>query len=263
MNKINSTSKMKDRLIELGSIFEILEEWKGSQCKILVNKTTCEHSPFYVTPNNILKVDKSNNHTYDCPVCANIRRTESKRKSSSNSLEVFKEVLNNKILYPNNDYILIEGQTFLNNKQNLRVMCDHCNKEFKLSLVNARQGRKCPNCRNSRIRRNSQGCTIIERWLSCNGINFEREKSFEWLVFKRKMFLDFYLPDYNLAIEFDGQQHFKETIYSTKEDLKTNMKRDSVKNKLCKKNGLKLLRIKYSDNIEHVLSETFNDYQKH
>lgn len=77
------------------------------------------------------------------------------------------------------------------------------------------------------------------------------------------MFLDFYLPDHNLAIEFDGQQHFKETIYSTKEDLKINMKRDSVKNKLCKKNGLKLLRIKYSDNIEYILSETFNDYQKH
>lgn len=254
---------MKERLVELGSYFEILEDWKGSQTKILVNKTGCDHEPFYVTPNNILKINSNGEHTYDCPICANIRRTESKRRSSSNSLETFRAVLSDSKIYPYNGYQLIEGQVFLNNKQNLRVLCDNCHKEFNLSLVNARQGRKCPNCRNSRIRRNSNGCVTIEQWLAEHDIEFEREKTFDWLIFKRKMFLDFYLPEYNLAIEFDGQQHFKETIYSNKEDLKLTKRRDSMKSKLCKDNGLDLIRIRYNDDIESILSGTFNDYRKH
>lgn len=85
-----------------------------------------------------------------------------------------------------------------------------------------------------------------------NNIEFVEEKTFEWLVYKEKMRLDFFLPKYNIAIECQGVQHFKPTDFSgklTEEETYENFKilqdRDKKKKELCKLNNLKLLY--YSD----------------
>lgn len=72
---------------------------------------------------------------------------------------------------------------------------------------------------------------------------------------------DFYLPDYNCCIEYDGEQHFKVLGgWSTKEHLKETQYRDSIKNKYCYENNIKLIRISYLDknNIENILKEELN-----
>ena len=71
---------------------------------------------------------------------------------------------------------------------------------------------------------------------------------------------DFYLPDYNLFIEYDGQQHFKPiqfgysamTIQQEYEDI---IRRDTIKNDYCKNNHINLLRIPYyeQNNIENII----------
>ena len=59
---------------------------------------------------------------------------------------------------------------------------------------------------------------------------------------------DFYLPDYNCCIEYDGEQHFKDTSgwfnHYSFEKLK---QRDDIKNKYCQNNNIKLIRISYTD----------------
>ena len=71
-------------------------------------------------------------------------------------------------------------------------------------------------------------------------IIFEQQKTFEWLKYKRNMFLDFYLPDYNIAIECQGRQHFD--VESFKGESYENIKeRDTKKLELCNENGVKLL----------------------
>lgn len=43
-------------------------------------------------------------------------------------------------------------------------------------------------------------------------VSFEKEKTFIDCVNPKTNFLlrfDFYLPDYNIIIEYDGEQHFK------------------------------------------------------
>lgn len=75
---------------------------------------------------------------------------------------------------------------------------------------------------------------------------------------------DFYLPEYNVCIEYDGIQHFEPTRFNKKmtiEEANDNFIqqkfRDEIKNNYCKNNNIKLLRIPYTeyDNIEKVINK--------
>ena len=61
---------------------------------------------------------------------------------------------------------------------------------------------------------------------------------------------DFYLEKYNLVIEYDGIQHFKE-IYPG--ELKKIQKLDSLKNKLCEENSINIWR--FNKNNVHLLKD--------
>ena len=100
----------------------------------------------------------------------------------------------------------------------------------------------CPKCCRSK------GELSIEYWLVDNNIKFEDQKRFD--SFKMKKF-DFYLPDYNMCIEYDGAQHFfeKHQLTSDKKLAKKLFEdvqiRDKEKTLFCLKNGIRLLRIPY------------------
>ena len=65
---------------------------------------------------------------------------------------------------------------------------------------------------------------------------------------------DFYLPEYNLFIEYDGQQHFEPVRFGNQTDeeihkaFEKTQKHDSIKTKYCMENGHNLLRIPYQEN---------------
>lgn len=66
---------------------------------------------------------------------------------------------------------------------------------------------------------------------------------------------DFYLPEYNLMIEYDGMQHFVDGCFG-KESLKDIQKRDTIKTHYCEENNINLLRIPYyqRDSIEEIIN---------
>lgn len=69
--------------------------------------------------------------------------------------------------------------------------------------------------------------------------------------------LDFYLPDYNIAIECQGRQHFKEIGYFGGDNgFKEGVKRDITKNQLCSDNGIKLI---YVTNCINLLDDIFKN----
>ncbi len=80
-----------------------------------------------------------------------------------------------------------------------------------------------------------------------NNIEFVREKTFNECKSKknRKLRFDFWLPDYNTCIEFDGPQHYNATSYYGLESFKTIQINDKIKNEYCIKNNIQLIRIKY------------------
>ena len=65
-----------------------------------------------------------------------------------------------------------------------------------------------------------------------------------------------------LLIEYDGIQHYKSIEYfGGMESLKSQQRRDKIKNEYCNENKIPLLRIPYwnYDNIVNILNEIFKN----
>lgn len=97
----------------------------------------------------------------------------------------------------------------------------------------------------------SKGETKIKKLLDKLNIFYEIQKTFEECLnptTKAKLKFDFYLPNYNCCIEYDGKQHFNELgTWAEKEGLDTIKQRDAIKNEFCQKKEIQLIRIPYTD----------------
>jgi len=90
----------------------------------------------------------------------------------------------------------------------------------------------------SNERESSPGEIKIQRWLNKNKVRYKKEKTFPWLLGANngEMRLDFYLPDFKIAIEFDGSRH---------DTCEYQKKNDHLKNYYVKKHGIRMIRIHY------------------
>ena len=100
----------------------------------------------------------------------------------------------------------------------------------------------------------SRGEILIATLLEELGISFKREFIFDNCQNPKTnhvLRFDFYLPDYNCCIEYDGIQHYKITGWSSEKVLKATQERDKIKTSYCMENNIKLIRIPYweKDNI--------------
>lgn len=80
-------------------------------------------------------------------------------------------------------------------------------------------------------------------------IPFITQKRFETCVFpepNRQLVFDFYLPEQNILIEYDGEQHFHE-VRNDRYGYEGIVARDNFKNQWCKENNISLIRIPYTD----------------
>ena len=91
--------------------------------------------------------------------------------------------------------------------------------------------------------------------LENKNIKFEyqcNKNTFHWL---NKQSLDFYLPEYNIAIECQGIQHYKPIDYfGGKKAFEYRKKLDENKKELCRQNGVDIIYI----NNEFEISEKLN-----
>jgi len=106
---------------------------------------------------------------------------------------------------------------------------------------------------------------ISEGWISeIELLNFVRDifpdnqvlhqASPEWLGRQR---LDIFIPELNVAIEYQGQQHYKPvTLFGGEEGFLQTQERDTLKAKLCAENGTKLIYFRYDEQINRKLVET-------
>lgn len=69
---------------------------------------------------------------------------------------------------------------------------------------------------------------------------------------KSTLFLDFFIPQLDLAIEVHGKQHYEycKFFHKTKAGFLTSLRRDDIKEEWCKKNNIDLVVLKYSDTID-------------
>jgi len=153
---------------------------------------------------------------------------------------------------------LLNKKEYINSqKKNLKIICSECGDVFVTSLSKFMQhgGQVCPTC----SPKESMGERKIRHFLENSSIYFEQEKCFTDCRDKRPLPFDFYIPDFSIVIEYHGKQHYSRNTHlrSTLEQIQ---KHDSIKNKYCESNKIKLIRIPYWDyrNIEEILYTNLN-----
>ena len=201
-------------------------EYKGYKQKVTI---ICPlHGEFQQVPNNHICVRDG------CPKCGYIKASNTKTKTLN-------EFITKAISLHGGRYDY--SKTIYNGALNKTTIICPIHGEFQQSPFCHLQGQGCPHCRTSK------GELSIRKYLEGHNIYFKTQYRFPDCKDKRSLPFDFYLPEYNMCIEYDGEQHFK-PIGRWKgakgfEDIK---RRDNIKNSYCKDNGIGLIRIKYTEN---------------
>lgn len=107
----------------------------------------------------------------------------------------------------------------------------------------------------------SAGENKIRNALTELQVNFTEQKTFRECVYIKELKFDFYLEDYNIAIEYDGQQHFEPVDFSgkgieyAKDVFLLTKHRDKIKDDYCDCNNIRLIRIPYMEfeNIPNII----------
>ena len=198
------------------------------------------HGIFYQRPDSHLR-------GIGCIKCGTERSKKNQSKYIKIVIEDFNKYHNFKY-----DYSLIEND-YKNAHTKVNIICKKCGNIFyQTPDTHLRCG--CPRCRESK------GEILINDFLLENNINYERQKKFDGCIYKSALFFDFYLIDYNICIEYDGLQHYKEIErFGGKSQFIISKKRDKIKNNFCDKNNIILIRIKYDEDITEKLIFIINN----
>lgn len=138
-----------------------------------------------------------------------------------------------------------------NNTMNSKIKCKcECGNiyQIKISSLLYCNGYRCSFCSKSI----SSLELTIRKELDYYNIKYKTEFTYDNCRSKKTnslLFFDFYLPEYNLLIEVDGEQHFSYRHQHGKTDIEkmknfiTTIKNDNAKNLFCDLNNIKLFRI--------------------
>lgn len=228
-----TTSILQERLdTKFPGKFTLLEEYVNSTTKIKVKNNNCGHE-YSIKQQDLL----SGKDCYEC--------YGSKRYSQ----EEFEDVFYDKGL---------EGYSVVGeyNGYHNPILIKHNGCGAVFNIVPSRyfnQFKKCPNCHIK-----SLGEFLVEKYLIKNNISFIREYRFDDCRNKKPLPFDFYLPEYNILIEYQGEQHYKPiSEFGGKENFVYTQKNDKIKEQYAINNGIRLIKIPYWEktNIESFLVE--------
>lgn len=176
---------------------------------------------------------------YGCPECFG---------TPKKTTEQFKQEVFNLV---NDEYIVL-GKYI---KSNVKILIKHskCDFEYFVAPSNFLNGNRCPKCKESK------GESKISSFLDEKQINYKTYFKFDNLlgIGGRKLTYDFYLPSYNLAIEYQGNFHDGSGGEFTEKNLEYVQEHDERKRKYSLDNNINFLEIWYwdFDNIEKILCE--------
>lgn len=124
-------------------------------------------------------------------------------------------------------------------------------------------GRGCPYCRQSR------GEKLIKNILTDHHIEFEFQKRFNDCRDNKPLPFDFYLPKYNLCIEYQGEQHYRPFYHKSmnKENgqklFEKQQLHDQIKRDYCNIKGIRLLEIRYDEDTISKLEEEIDELREY
>jgi very-short-patch-repair endonuclease len=198
-----------------------------------INIICPEHGIFYQKPHD---------HLYGsgCQKCAGLNN-----KTNDEFIKKSIELFGDKFEYNKTNYV--------SSQKHVIITCK-LHGDFSVTPNNhlsKKQG--CPICKESK------GEEKIGKVLCEKNILFVREKTFQHCVGKkRKLPFDFFLPNQNLIIEYDGRQHFEVVdAFGGKDGFDVIQQNDKIKNNFLAENNIDLVRISYHqyNDIENIICE--------
>lgn len=212
------------------------EPYKNSKTKIRVcchckDEEGNEHGDFLARPNDLLT-------GYGCPICAN-----NIQLTTEEFIKRATKVHGNRY-----DYSKVVYHDMFTK---VCIICPDHGPFYQTPGNHIHRKTKCPYC-------NSNNKSSKEEEIACRldelGLKYEREKQFPWLRYQRNLRLDFYLPDYNVAIEFQGEQHFQSIEkFGGMSDFRVRQVRDIYKRNLCDEHKVKLFCLRGRVDLTPVL----------
>lgn len=194
-------------------------QYKSSktEIKVICNK----HGEFSITPNKLLLGQ-------GCKLCGYEKRANKKRYTLSDFINKSIKVHGDKY-----DYSKVQYKGW---DENVEIICP-IHGSFSQTPNAHLMGHGCQLCNQSKLEK------FVENLLKENNLKTNPQKRFDWLG---KQSLDFYLPEYNVAIECQGEQHFAPVSFgsnkNTPEERFNYIKAlDSLKYNLCKEHGIEII----------------------
>ena len=139
---------------------------------------------------------------------------------------------------------------YVNNRTKVCIICPEHGEFWQIPNSHL-NGRGCKACKDSHLERD------MRKFLISNDIKFIYQ--YHNKEFLGKQSFDFYLPEYNIAIECQGEQHFISNFYKSKgveyseKHLKYIQELDERKKEICIDKNIKLV---------YFLDKKFNKYIK-
>lgn len=147
---------------------------------------------------------------------------------------------------------------YKNTQTYCRCKCD-CGNESVVYIGNLQAG-KSMSC--GCMENQSIGERIIKDILINNNVHFIPQKRFDGCRNINPLPFDFYLPDYNVCIEYDGIQHFEPVeFFGGQDGFKRRTYNDAIKTQYCINNNINLIRLPYmlsNDDIKQKILNIWN-----
>lgn len=180
-----------------------------------------------------------------CPECGFISQGDKRRMPVSEFIEKANKVHTGKY-----SYLKVH---FNSNRDIVEIKCKKHGYFFQ-SATNHLTGSGCPDCNNSK------GENKVKQILTSKVIEFIQQKTFKDLKHHAMLKCDFYLPSYEVVIEFNGRQHYQEVkAFGGKKGFEETKFRDQLKRDFLASKGIKLLEIHYLDKeIDKTISSFLN-----
>jgi hypothetical protein len=215
-----TNDEFKQKIKELGNgDYLLLNEYKNRKTKIKLLHLKCNNI-WETTFNSFL-------HGHRCPFC---QKNNGRRLTTDEFKKRVKKIFK--------DEYTVLGE-YKNKQTKIEILHNLCGNSFSPTPRDfLKLESMCKVCS-----KKFQGEETIKKFLDKYGVVYEREKTFKKLKYIRNLRFDFYLKEYKIAIEFDGEQHF--LPIRGKVELEKTKTRDEIKNKFCKKEKIKLIRISY------------------
>ena len=199
------------------------DKYDYSKVEYINNKTKiciiCPiHGEFWQNPNSHLQ-------GFGCKKCGTYSSKNKQQLGYNKFVQKAKQIHDDKYDYSKVKYV--------NNATKICIVCPIHGEFWQTpsSHLNGKSG--CPFCSSEQ---NMNENRLFDEIIHNINEDIIRWKKFKWLKNKHKMSLDIYIPSKKIAIEYQGDQHFKK------------IERDLNKIKLCEEHGVKLLHFTYHKN---------------